>query len=144
MGRCKEMSALGRRLHLVENLGNLELFYFFICLLCFKNPQYFQIYCLRQLKLEQTIELPVSTVGNSSLTHRSKRIGKTHFSVVQPTYYLQQEKNISRFEGHIQCFQVTYCLLISQTRGTQNTKMRQSLFSQNLKRLILSSYATSL
>lgn len=57
--------------------------------ICFKNPQNFQMYCLRQLKREETKKRRVSTVGNSSLTHRSKRMGKTHFSVLQPTYYLQ-------------------------------------------------------
>lgn len=114
------MSLLGRSLLQLRISATLNCFIF--CLLCFKNLQYFQMYYLRQLKLEQTMKLAVSTVGNYSLTHRSKKIGKTHFSVVQPTCYLQQEKALLDLKGTYSVSESTYCLLVSQVRGCTKCK----------------------
>lgn len=89
----RNKSILGRTLHSVEDLGNSEYLYGCICLLIyFKNPQYFRMYCLRQLKLEQTTKLPVNTVGNSSLTHRSKRIWQNSFFSITAYLLFATEK----------------------------------------------------
>lgn len=73
----QEISVLGRSLHSVENLSNFELLYFCFAFVL-KSPVFPDV-LLKTIEIRADNKTCSEYCGNYSLTHRSKKIGKTHF-----------------------------------------------------------------